>query len=246
MKFRDAVINVKGLYYKEILKNITFTIQRGEYVAVIGPNGGGKSTLMKLLLGLIVPTKGDISIFGQKEGYSKDGKIGYVAQQASQIDRNFPITVGEVVNLGAKSKYSLFGLKKDAQASHVEQIMEKMGIAELKNRRIAELSGGQIQRVMIARALVSKPQILILDEPNTGVDTHSQRKFYELLKKLNQEENITILFVTHDLGVIADDVNSVLCINQTLLSCHNPHEILSCSEMSKLYGIDAHLVCHHH
>ncbi len=246
MKFRDAVINVKGLYYKEILKNITFTIQRGEYVAVIGPNGGGKSTLMKLLLGLIMPTKGDISIFGQKERYSKDGKIGYVAQQASQIDRNFPITVGEVVNLGAKSKYPLFGLKKDAQASHVEQIMEKMGIAELKNRRIAELSGGQIQRVMIARALVSKPQILILDEPNTGVDTHSQRKFYELLKKLNQEENITILFVTHDLGVIADDVNSVLCINQTLLSCHNPHEILSCSEMSKLYGIDAHLVCHHH
>ncbi len=246
MKFRDAVINVKGLCYKEILKNITFTIQRGEYVAVIGPNGGGKSTLMKLLLGLIMPTKGDISIFGQKEGYSKDGKIGYVAQQASQIDRNFPITVGEVVNLGAKSKYSLFGLKKYVQASHVEQIMEKMGIAELKNRRIAELSGGQIQRVMIARALVSKPQILILDEPNTGVDTHSQRKFYELLKKLNQEENITILFVTHDLGVIADDVNSVLCINQTLLSCHNPHEILSCSEMSKLYGIDAHLVCHHH
>lgn len=246
MKFTDAVISVKGLYYKDILQNINFNVKRGEYVAVIGPNGGGKSTLMKLLLGLIAPTKGDISIFGQKNGYAKDGKIGYVAQQASQIDRNFPITVSEVVNLGTSSRDSLFGSKNNQKASHIEKIMEKMGIADLKNRRIAKLSGGQIQRVMIARALVSRPQILILDEPNTGVDRESQRKFYELLKNLNREENITILFVTHDLGVIADDVNSVLCINRTLLACHNPHEILNCSDMSKLYGMDVHLVCHHH
>jgi zinc transport system ATP-binding protein len=124
--------------------------------------------------------------------------------------------------------------------------MEKMGISDLKERRVSELSGGQRQRVMIARALVSRPQILILDEPNTGVDTHSQRKFYDLLKELNQDEKITILFITHDLGVIADDVNSVLCINQTLLACHNPHELLSCDEMSKIYGANMHVVCHHH
>ncbi len=247
IKFVDSVIEVKNLNYKKIINDISFNVKRGDYMAIIGPNGGGKSTLLRLILGLLEPSDGEIKLFGKPKKIFKDRyKIGYVPQRAAQVDLNFPITVEEVVKLGLAHKSSLFQWESAEDRIRVQVIMEKVGIGELRNRQISALSGGQRQRVMIARALVGRPQILILDEPNTGVDTHSQRLFYDFLKELNRDENITILFVTHDLGVIADDVGHVLCINQTLLSCHNPHEILSCSEMSKLYGIDAHVVCHHH
>lgn len=247
IKFSDIIIDVKNLTYKDILQDISFEILRGEYIAIIGPNGGGKSTLMKLLLGLINPNSGNIKLFGTKQSSFKQYyKIGYVPQRATLIDTSFPITVQEVINLGLAYKSSLFSRISKNDYSKIESIMEKIEITDLRNRRISELSGGQRQRVMIARALISNPEILILDEPNTGVDTHSQAKFYELLKKLNKEDNITILFVTHDLGVIVNDIKRVLCINQTLLSCHTPNEILNNKQMSKLYGIDTNIVCHHH
>lgn len=247
IKFADALINVKKLSYKNILQNISFCIKRGDYVAIIGPNGGGKSTLVRLLLGLLKSTAGVVELFGKEQGdFREYHKIGYVPQRAEGIDVSFPISVEEVIGLGLAYKSSLFKRSSVDEAMQIQNVMEKMDILELKDRRISDLSGGQRQRVMIARALVSRPQILILDEPNAGVDTHSQRKFYDLLKELNEKEKITILFVTHDLGVIADDVKSVLCINQTLFVHDDAHEILNCSEMSKLYGMDTHLVCHHH
>lgn len=247
IKFADNVIEVKNLNYKKIITDISFTIKRGDYTAIIGPNGGGKSTLLRLILGILEPSSGEIRLFNKPKNSFKDRyKIGYVPQSAAKIDLNFPITVDEVVRLGLAYKSSIFKKESLADIEQIQKIMLNLGIYDLQNRLISELSGGQRQKVMIARALVSNPQILILDEPNTGIDSHSQRKFYDFLKELNQNENITILFVTHDLGVIADDVGSVLCINQSLLACHNPHELLSCSQMSKLYGIDAHVVCHHH
>jgi zinc transport system ATP-binding protein len=247
IKFVDAVIDIEKLFFKNIIQNVSFSIKRGDYTAIIGPNGGGKSTLLRLILGLLSPTDGIIKLFNKEQKkFNEYHKIGYVPQRASQNDSGFPITVEEVVKLGVAYKSSIFCMESKEDAVHIEYVMSKMGISELKNRRISELSGGQRQRVMIARALASRPQILILDEPNTGVDTHSQRNFYDLLKRLNEDERITIIFVTHDLGVIADDVKNVLCINQTLLACHNPHEILSCSQMSELYGIESHVVCHHH
>lgn len=247
IKFSDIIIDVKNLTYKDILQDISFEILRGEYAAIIGPNGGGKSTLMKLLLGLINPNSANIKLFGTKQSSFKQYyKIGYVPQRATLIDSSFPITVQEVINLGLAYKSSLISRISKNDYLKIESIMEKIEITDLRNRRISNLSGGQRQRVMIARALVSNPEILILDEPNTGVDNNSQAKFYELLKKLNKEDNITILFVTHDLGVIVNDIKRVLCINQTLLSCHTPHEILNNKQMSKLYGIDTNIVCHHH
>lgn len=247
LRFVDAVIECFGLTYKNAISDVGFSIKRGDYVAIIGPNGGGKSTLAKLILGLLSPDAGTIKLFGKEQKIFKElRKIGYVAQRASQIDKNFPLTVYETIKLGFAHKISLFGGLSAKDKEHIERMMAKMGVADLQNRRISELSGGQAQRVMIARALVSRPEILILDEPNTGVDKASQHAFYELLRELNRQENITILFITHDLGVIADDVNKVLCLNRSLLACHNPHVLLNCKEMSKLYGMDAHLVCHHH
>jgi len=247
IKFVDSVIDVKNLYYKSIIKNISFNIKRGDYTAIIGPNGGGKTTLLRLILGLTQPTSGEIKFFNRSKKEFKDGsKIGYVPQRAAQLDLNFPITVYEVVKLGLAYKSSLFKSMSSEDKQHIKDIMEKVGVTGLRDKLVSQLSGGQRQRVMIARALVSRPQILILDEPNTGVDTHSQKIFYDFLRELNQKEKITILFATHDLGVIADDVTNVLCINQSLLSCQNPHEILNCTDMSKLYGIDAHVMHHHH
>lgn len=250
IKFVDSVIETEKLSYKEILSNVSVGIKRGEYAAIIGPNGGGKSTFVKLLLGLLSPTGGTIRLFGKEQAaFADKQKIGYVPQGVARVDENFPISVEEVVRLGLAQKRGIFGgLGKisSEEQEFTEAVMQKMGVLELKNRRISDLSGGQRQRVMIARALATKPQILILDEPNTGVDTGSQKSFYALLAKLNKEEGITILFVTHDLGVIADEVTKVVCVNKTVSSCHNPHEAMSCADMSKLYGIDAHVVCHHH
>jgi zinc transport system ATP-binding protein len=120
-----------------------------------------------------------------------------------------------------------------------------MDVYHLKDKMIGTLSGGQRQRVMCARALASRPEILILDEPNTGVDVSSQQRFYELLRELNTKEKITIVFITHDIGVIADDIARLFTINQKAVICNNPKEALSCEEMSELYGIDAHLIHNH-
>ncbi len=251
MNLAPAVFEVKGLSYRvndtDILKGIDFVVTKGEYSAVIGPNGGGKTTLIRLLLGLEKKSKGSIKLFGKDQKSFKDwDRIGYVPQRVSQIDQYFPATVEEVVKMGRTAKRGLFSREKVSDREMVEQAMAKMDVENLRNKLIGELSGGQRQRVMIARALASEPEVLILDEPNTGVDMVSQNRFYSLLRELNKNDGMTILFITHDVGVIADDIQSMLCINQTLLACNNPHEVLSCSEMSKLYGIDAHLIHHHH
>lgn len=251
MKFDTAIFEVQGLTYKingtDIIKDISFVVQKGEYSAVIGPNGGGKTTLIRLLLGLEKKSSGTIKLFGQKQSaFNAWDKIGYVPQRVSQIDQYFPATVKEVVNMGRTAKRGLFTRETDMDRQAVTSAMEKMDVSNLSDKLVGELSGGQRQRVMIARALASEPEVLILDEPNTGVDMLSQNRFYSLLRELNKKDGMTILFITHDVGVIADDIQTMLCINQTLLACNNPHEVLSCTEMSKLYGIDAHLIHHHH
>jgi len=229
-----------------ILQNISFEIFHGEYIAIIGPNGGGKTTLIRLLLGLETPTQGSIKIFGKElQKFKQWYKIGYVPQRASLVDANFPATVEDIVKMGRVAKRGFFaGLTKEDKLK-VEDAMVKMDIVHLRDKMVGRLSGGQRQRVMIARALASSPEILILDEPNTGVDVKSQQRFYALLKKLNQEENITILFITHDIGVIADDIGRLFTINRNATICNDPKKALSCEEMSALYGIEAHLIHNH-
>ncbi len=251
MNLAPAVFEAKELSYRiddtDIVKGINLVVKKGEYSAVIGPNGGGKTTLIRLLLGLEKKSEGSIKLFGKElKNFKSWDKIGYVPQRVSQIDQYFPATVEEVVKMGRTVKRGLFSRESQKDRDIVEQAMLKMDVEKLRHKLVGELSGGQRQRVMIARALASEPEVLILDEPNTGVDMVSQNRFYALLRELNKKDGMTILFITHDVGVIADDIQSMLCINQTLLACNNPHEVLSCSEMSKLYGIDAHLIHHHH
>ena len=250
MIFKAPIFDVKNLSFsvrgQDILTNISLEIFNAEYIAIIGPNGGGKTTLIRMLLGLDKPTSGDIHLFGKKlENFKEWYKIGYVPQRASHVDQNFPATALDIVKMGRTSKRGLFSRESQEDKEAVNSAMSKMNILDLKDKMVGTLSGGQRQRVMIARALASNPEILILDEPNTGVDMASQKSFYKLLQKLNKEEKITIVFITHDIGVIADDIGRLFTINQKAIICNNPKEALSCAEMSELYGIEAHLIHNH-
>jgi len=250
LKFKVPIFDVKNLSFSvrgiDILKNISLEIFTGEYIAIIGPNGGGKTTLIRMLLGLEKPTNGEIRIFGKKlKNFKEWHKIGFVPQRASLIDENFPATVEDIVKMGRVAKRGIFSSYSKDDAKLVHDAMVKMDIVDLKSKMVGTLSGGQRQRAMIARALASSPEILILDEPNTGVDIASQQRFYKLLSELNREENITIVFITHDIGVIADDIGRLFTINQKATICNNPKETLSCEDMSALYGIEAHLIHNH-
>ena len=250
LKFKVPIFDVKNLSFsvrgQDILSKISLEIFNGEYVAIIGPNGGGKTTLIRMLLGLEKPTTGEVRLFGKKlKNFNEWYKIGFVPQRASHVDANFPATVEDIVKMGRVAKRGIFtGFSKE-DSQMVQDAMKKMDILHLKDKMVGTLSGGQRQRTMIARALASSPEILILDEPNTGVDAVSQQRFYKLLSKLNKEENITIVFITHDVGVIADDIGRLFTINQKATICNNPKEALSCEDMTELYGIEAHLLHNH-
>ena len=250
IKFTIPIFDVKNLNFnvrgQSILSNVSLEIFNSEYVAIIGPNGGGKTTLIRMLLGLEAPTNGTIKIFGKKlKNFKEWNKIGFVPQRASHVDQNFPATALDIVKMGRTAKRKLFSRESEEDIEAVNEAMRKMDILDLKDKMVGTLSGGQRQRVMIARALASNPEILILDEPNTGVDMASQQSFYKLLSRLNKEENITIVFITHDIGVIADDIGRLFTINQKAIICNNPKEAMSCEDMSQLYGIEAHLVHNH-
>ena len=250
MKLSLPIFDVKNLNFivedQSILSNISLEIYAHEYIAIIGPNGGGKTTLIRILLGLDIPTSGDVKIFGKSvKDFKEWRKIGYVPQRATLVDANFPGTVEDVVKMGRVSQRKLFSKESLEDRESVIDAMQKMDVYELKDKMVGTLSGGQRQRVMCARALASKPEILILDEPNTGVDMVSQKRFYALLRHLNSEEKITIVFITHDIGVIADDIARLFTINEKAIICNNPKEAISCEEMSELYGIEAHLIHNH-
>ena len=250
MNFTVPIFDVKNLNFsvddQNILSNISLEIFKAEYIAIIGPNGGGKTTLIRMLLGLEQPTSGEIKLYGKKlKDFKKWDKIGFVPQRASLVDTSFPATVEDIVNMGRVSKRKLFSLRSQKDKEVVEDAMKKMMVYDLKDRLIGNLSGGQRQRVMCARALASNPEILILDEPNTGVDVVSQHRFYELLRKLNKEDKITIVFVTHDIGVIADDIARLFTVNEKIQICNDPKKAITCEDMSELYGIDAHLIHNH-
>jgi zinc transport system ATP-binding protein len=178
------------------------------------------------------------------EHFKEWQKIGYVPQRVIEFDKKFPITVFETVKLGRIYNFRKFWQKHTEDTKIINSAIEALGIQDLKNRLIGELSGGQKQRVMIARALASEPKLLLLDEPNTGIDNETQQEFFNILKKINQENKITIIFITHDIGVIEDSINSIISINKEILKSDQPRTIFNCQVMREVYGIESHL--HNH
>jgi zinc transport system ATP-binding protein len=193
---------------KTILRDVSFTIDKGEFIGVIGPNGGGKTTLLKLIMGFLKPQKGTITLFNGHPDKSLD-KVSYVPQNLS-FDRKFPISVDELVLSGLLSKLPWYGRYNRQQKDATREAMEMMGITALQNRSLGTLSGGQMQRALIARSLVSQPEILLLDEPTANVDTQAEADIYSLLQKLAGD--VTIIMVTHDLKTSIEQVDRVLCV----------------------------------
>lgn len=204
-----------GYNAETVLNNITLTIKQGEFVVAVGPNGAGKSTLLKIIAGLLEPSAGQILIDNQSiRAAARQGIIGYVPQHYAQNTAAFPATVEEVIELGlANAKGSLRAKGSKHIVSHM---MELVGIENLKGRRIGELSGGQQQRVMVARALAGNPQLLLLDEPTSGIDYAASARIHELLGHLNTALGITIVMVSHDIENATHFAAKVACINRSL------------------------------
>jgi len=221
---RDAIIEIRDLWFSfnsiPVLKEVNLTVRRGDFIALLGPNGGGKTTLLKLMLGLLRPDRGSIKIFNEPAGKSTY-RIGYMPQHL-HFNQSFPISVLDVVLMGKLrpgkgwSRYS----PKDKIAA--QKAMEQMEMWEFRNRRVGELSGGQQQRVFIARALVDEPEVLFLDEPTASVDTKHQTDLFDILKELNK--TVTIIVVSHDVGIVSSHVKSVACVNQQVFY-HDDAEI---------------------
>ena len=197
---------------KQVLNDINLTVYQDDYLGIIGPNGGGKTTLMRLILRLMKPTEGNIR-------YYKDGKevkeisMGYLPQYNS-LDKQFPISVYEVVLSGLSKTKSLFSRYSQAQHQQVLDTLERMQLMEFKDRHIAALSGGQLQRVLLARAIVSKPDVVILDEPNTYIDRRFQKQMYEMLEQINKE--CAIIIVSHDVAEVLNNVKHIACVKHHL------------------------------
>lgn len=223
-----------------VLEDISLKIYEDEFIGIIGPNASGKSTLLKLILGLIKPSKGTIKKYNQ-ECQHKNNHIGYVPQHVN-FARDFPVTVEEVVMMGHITSSSLlFKFSKDEVAS-AKHAMEALEIENIANRQIGSLSGGQLQRVLIARALVCQPNILILDEPTSNVDMRVEEDIFALLK--NYSEHMTIIVVSHDIAFISGYVDRVACLNRTLV-CHDT-ESISGKMIEELYDAPVKMIHHHH
>lgn len=245
--------NVSYKYYEKMettvaLKDINLKIERGEFMAIVGPNGSGKSTLIKLILGIKKLQEGEILINGKRMNRrNRETKIGYVSQKAASFAKGFPATVKEVVLSGLTKKRGLFKKFNKEDFKALDEVLDLLDIEDLKNKNIASLSGGQTQRVFIARALINKPEILVLDEPTEGIDAKNVYSFYEVLTRL-KESGTTILLVTHDIGVVVDQADTVACLNEHLHFHGSKQDFLKLdeAELSKVYGFPLQLVNHAH
>ena len=237
------VIEIENLSvrYNDVkaVNDLSFQIYEKDFLGIIGPNGAGKSTLFACMLGIIKNYEGKIKFFGDdiKKSRKYLFQVGYVPQKPV-FDKNFPATVREIVRMG---------LRRSSDESRIDKALQDVWIHELGNRRIGELSGGQQQRVFIAKALVNNPKILILDEPVTGIDSQSTELFYGILRELNQKQDITIVWASHDLDAVNKLANKVACMNRTLFFHGESDEFFTNEELVKQYSeasMQEHM--HHH
>lgn len=236
VELTDVTIRHNGVL---ALDSVSLATDKGEFTAIVGPNGAGKTTLIKAVLGLIEPDAGSVRVFGRpvRALGRLRAKIGYVPQTMS-VDLDFPVTVLETVLMGTYGTVGVGRRPKSAQKDATLTALERTGITDLKNRPIARLSTGQRQRVFIARALVNKPELLLLDEPTTGVDIEMTGSLYALLRNL-KDDGVTIMLVSHDIGVVASYVDTLACLNTSLVAHCRPDDAVCGEAMAKMYGCDA-------
>ena len=240
VSYDNTIIELKKICFsytnEEVVKDVSLQIRKGAYVGIIGPNGGGKSTLLRLMLNILKANSGTIKLFGVAIKEFKDWyKIGYVPQR-SRVEMNFPITVEEMVSMGRFGKRGLFHLSTERDKEKVRNALKQVDMLDYKTRQINDLSGGQQQRVFIARALAAEPEAIFLDEPTVGVDIKTQKQFYSLLRKFNKELNLTLILVSHELDVVAHEATELGYINRTMEYYGEPTEFLKGRYFHQLIG----------
>lgn len=247
---REAIVELERVTvaYEGLvaIEDVSFTVHRGEYVAILGPNGAGKSTLIKAILGLLRPTQGRVHVFGKPPwelSFRERRRIGYVSQ-VEELDLGFPITVYDVVLMGRYAHLGLFRRPRaqDHEAAH--RALELVGIEDLADRKIGQLSGGQRQRTLIARALAGEPELLVLDEPTTSLDVQMAEGLYRLVTELRRRLGLTVIVVSHDVGVVAEQVDTIACLAGRLVAHGRPGEALTEAALECMYGREAVLFGH--
>jgi len=236
----ENIIELKDLTVyrggEKVLDSVTLVVPPGSFYAIIGPNGSGKTTMVKTILGLFKSDSGTVRVFGKKpEQLGKQrSRIGYIPQ-GFPVDTDFPVTVSEVVMMGLFGKIGLFKSPQASDHQAVADALEKVDLDTYGQIPIGELSGGQLQRVFLARALVSDPDLLILDEPTTGVDVTTSEGFYKLLHRLG-DQGVTVILVSHDVGVVARHADLVACLNRSLVEHGSVKEVLTEEVIESMYG----------
>ena len=229
-----------------VLDRVTLRIRAGDFLGVIGPNGSGKTTLLRILLGLLAPSTGRVTLFGTDvRHFHRWDRVGYVPQRPA-VEARFPASVSEVVMSGCSARVGLgrrYGVE-DREAA--QRALDTVGMAEFRQHVIGRLSPGHQQRVFIARALVHRPELLILDEPTVGVDVDAQEQFYALLRHLNRELHTTLVLVSHDISVVAREVTQLACLNRSLVFHGDPDEAIRSGALEQMYRSASLVVTHRH
>lgn len=237
----EKILELKGVsagYDSEIvISDVNLTVHSNDFIGMIGPNGGGKTTILKTILGLISPVKGSVKYFKNGQELSQL-LIGYLPQM-NQIDKKFPISVIDVVLSGLLSRETMFSRYGKGQKKLAEELLVRLGILDLKKKPIGELSGGQLQRVLLCRAIISSPQLLLLDEPSTYVDSKFENDFYKILNDLNKE--MAIIIVSHDVGTITWYVKTIACVNRALH--YHPSNIITEEQLAS-YNCPIQIITH--
>jgi zinc transport system ATP-binding protein len=238
----DTIVELRNVWVwlgnNLALRDVSLSITAGKFIGLMGPNGGGKTTLLRTIAGLVKPDRGKVKTLG-----AAAGTIGYVPQEES-LDPEFPMTVRNVVEMGLYGSLKPFPRLSEAQKDRVDQVLGMVLMKPLASRLIGELSGGQKQRVLIARAIVGRPRLLLLDEPTTGVDATARDEFYKLLFGLVSSLSLTIILASHDLEVVSTQVDEIICVNQRVFVHAAPEEIKDTEVFREAYGCEFEFVLH--
>lgn len=239
---RDARLSFDG---QPVLRGVNLHIPQGQLVALIGPNGSGKTTLLRCLLGLQKLDSGQVRLFGQSDVHKALSRVGYVPQRLS-LDRSFILSVREFLSLRLKETQHWFWQR----TTHIDQILEselsELGVKPLLNRPLAQLSGGQLQRVLIAFSLLKKPDLLLLDEPTAGVDTPGEHTFYELIAEVHRRHKLTVVLVSHDLSMVYRHASWVYALNGVICCEGSPEQVMNADSLKEAYGLHVSPYHHHH
>jgi zinc transport system ATP-binding protein len=246
------IVSAQGLSFQynstEILADVSFSLTTGDYVGIVGPNGSGKTTLIKVILGFLEPSRGKVSLFGYRPSdFPAWHKVGYLPQKLNSFNPHFPATVKEIVALGLLSRKGFPKRISRSDDAAIDSALSLMDISPIKNELIGELSGGQQQRALIAKALVSEPELLILDEPTTALDPEAREKFFSTLQSLNERKKVTMVIITHDIGTIGKYASRLLYLDNRVIFYGTFDAFCTSSDMTDYFGeYSQHMICHRH